>query len=50
MRIQYHLSPLSPEEEMMFQYVLLDEMDIQCWYGIVILDLWNGREGFISIQ
>jgi len=48
-KIKYQLQALSPEQRMLVEYVLLDEMDKQCWFAILYLELWKS-EGFISIQ
>ena len=49
MRINYSLRPLSPEEKMFCHYVLLDEMDRQIWYGILVSSITQLEE-YICLQ
>ena len=49
MKRKYHLPVLSHEERLLFEYLLLDEIDKQRWYAIVYLGLWQ-TEGIICIQ
>ncbi len=49
MKRKYYLPMLSLEEKLLFEYLLLDEIDKQRWYAIVHLELWN-TEGIICIQ
>ena len=49
MKINYHLFPLTMEERMYYQYLLLDEMDHQAWFGVAYLETM-GREIFICAQ
>ena len=48
-KIRYQLQPLSREQRVLAEYVLLEGVDKQGWFAIVYLDLWKS-EGFISIQ
>jgi hypothetical protein len=48
-RIKYQLQALSQEQRMLAEYILLDEMDKQRWFGIVYLEIWKS-EGYISIH
>ena len=49
MKRKYHLHPVSQEERMVMEYLLLNEMEIQSWFGVVFLDLWK-TEGIICLQ
>jgi hypothetical protein len=49
MRIQYQLRPLTVEEKLFCRYVLLDEMDRQVWFGILISSVLN-QEEIICLQ
>lgn len=47
--MRYQLQPLSREQRVIFEYMLLDEMSRQQWFGIIFLELWQ-TEGYICIQ
>jgi hypothetical protein len=49
MRKRYFLPMLTFEEKLLFEYLLLGEVEKQRWYAIVHLDLWKS-EGIISVQ
>ena len=49
MKFKYQFNPLSHEQRMVMEYMLLNEMEKQSWFGIVFLELWN-TEGIICIQ
>lgn len=49
--MQYHIStrPLTEEEWEQIENILLDELEIQVWYGVVVLRTLEG-ELLIPIQ
>lgn len=49
MRMRYQLQPLTREQRVIIEYLLLDEMDRQQWFSIEFLQLWQ-TEGYICIQ
>ena len=49
MKINYHLPLLSFEERLFYQYLLLDEMENQRWFSIIVIDMFN-REEYICAQ
>jgi hypothetical protein len=49
MKFKYHLYPLTYEQRIVLEYLLLSEMEKQAWFGIVFLELWK-TEGIICIQ
>ena len=49
MKIQYHLPQLSFKERIFCHYVLLDEIEKQNWYAVLINPLTNEEE-FLSLQ
>ena len=49
MKRKYYLPMLSLEEKLLFEYLLLDEIDKERWYAIVHLEMWK-TEGIICIQ
>lgn len=49
MRIHYQLHPLTPEDRQFCYYVLMDEMDRQVWYGILVSSITHNEE-LICVQ
>ncbi|HLX12120.1 MAG TPA: hypothetical protein VKS81_04840 [Bacteroidota bacterium] len=49
MKINYHLPLLTFEEQVSNQYILLDELEKQCWFSIVVIGMFN-REELICAQ
>ena len=49
MKRKYHLYPMSYEQRMVVEYLLLNEMENQSWFGVVYLELWK-TEGIICLQ
>ena len=49
MKMKYFLQMLSAEEKVYFEYLLLDEIDKQRWYGIVYLEILKS-ESLICVQ
>ena len=49
MKHKYQLYPMSHEERMVMEYLLLNEMEQQTWFGVIYLELWN-TEGIICLQ
>lgn len=49
MKVRYQLRPLSREQRVVMEYLLLDEMDSQRWYHILYMELWK-TEGIICTQ
>lgn len=48
-KIRYQLQPLSREQRVLAEYVLLEGVDRQGWFAVVYLEIWKS-EGCISIQ
>ncbi len=48
-KIRYQLQPLSREQRVLAEFVLLEGVDRQAWYAVVYLELWKS-EGCISTQ
>lgn len=48
-KIRYQFQPLSREQRLLAEYVLLEGVDRQGWYAIVYLELWKS-EGCIGTQ
>ena len=49
MKINYRLRPVTREERIINEYLLLDEMDSQKWYQVVFLKIWRGS-GLVMLQ
>jgi hypothetical protein len=49
MRKRYQWHVITRTQRAFLEYILLDEMEKQNWYGIVSLKLWRS-EGLICIQ
>lgn len=49
MQQHYSIQRLSDQEWMEIEEVLLDEMDLQCWYGVAFLDSF-GEETLVTLQ
>lgn len=49
MKVRYQLRPLSREQRVIMEYLLLDEMESQRWYHILYMELWR-TEGIICTQ
>jgi hypothetical protein len=49
MKIRYRFKPLPQNQRLLFEYMLLDEMDAQAWYWITYMRLWRS-EGIVCTQ
>jgi hypothetical protein len=49
MKVRYQLRPLTREQRVVMEYLLLDEMETQRWYHVLRLQLWR-TEGLVCTQ
>ena len=49
MQRHYSTKQLTKQEWMEIEEILLDELDIQCWYGVTFLN-WFGEETLVMLQ
>jgi hypothetical protein len=49
MKVKYQLRPLTREQRIVMEYLLLDEMETQKWYHVLRLQLWR-TEGLVCTQ
>jgi len=49
MNMNYHFGELSREEKEYHEMILLEEIDLQSWYGIAYSNIF-GEEVFLTIQ
>ncbi|MEK6566409.1 MAG: hypothetical protein AABZ41_06865 [Bacteroidota bacterium] len=46
---KYVFRPMKKEEQQEFELVLLEQIEIQAWYGIRLIEMWD-REVVIPIN
>lgn len=49
MKLKYRLRPLTREQRVILEHLLLDEMESQRWYHVLHLRLWR-TEGLVCTQ